>query len=164
MPYTLWSKGRLLGHTDFGFIANTDEHKMGWFHPTEVGEQILQVMTEPGRVISGYRKGGDIAQIEADLAAAGDRIEALELELRSPEGKVLETKDIGVNDTERLLALAAECEEESELEFLDDPDLRDEIDASVAHDLEILRFDDIEEDTEDEGEQEWPRYQILAFF
>ncbi len=161
MPYTLWSKGRLLGHTDLGFIANTETTKMGWFHPTEIGERIMGVMTEPSRVILGYSKEMGKEALATDLAAAGDRIEALELELRSPEGNALAVKDIGINDTERLMALASDClDEEEETDFTA---TLDEIEADVLHDLEILRFDDGDADEPWEEPEPFPRYQILVF-
>src|SRR5205823_2050636 len=116
MPYTLWSNGRLLGHTDLEFIANTEVTKMGWFHPTEIGEQVLEIVTEPSRVMTNYRETTDREALLADLAAASNRVEALDLQLRSPEGAVMDTKDIGINDTQRLLALAAESMAEMEEE------------------------------------------------
>ena len=156
MPYTLWSKGRLIGQTDLDFIANTAETKMGWFHPTEFGEQVMDVMTEPSRVISGWERGGDVDAIRTDLTAAADRIEGLALELVSPEGQVLPVKDIGFNDTHRLLALAAEYENEFE-----DEEISEELEASIAHDLELLDFDD--DPTPWEALPDLPRYQILVF-
>ncbi len=166
MPYTLWSRGRLVGHTEFEFVANTDEHKMGWFHPTEVGLGILEIMTEPSRVVCSIRHGVDVEGIRVDLDAATDRIAALDLELRSPEGTVLAVEDIGINDTERLMQLARDTEDDQELDDLDELDeLSDELKADIAHDLEILRFDDFEADEDQPWEEtKFPRYQILAFF
>ena len=164
MPYTLWSKGRLVGHTDFGYVASDDHMKMGWFHPTDVGERVMQVMTEPSRLICGFREDMDIEGIRHDLTAATDRIEALELELRAPDGRVLTVKDIGINDTERLLALAAEAEMEDDLDFTT---TLDDLNEEVMHDLEMLRFDDMETlgaDTPWEEDPVHPRYQIMAFF
>jgi hypothetical protein len=159
MPYTLWSKGRLLGHTELDFIANTATAKMGWFHPTEVGEEIIEIITEPSRVVLGYARGVDAEQFRADLTAAGNRVEALELELHDPAGVVLSVEDIGINDTHRLLALAAEHEGEFEDDVIDE-----ELQAAIDHDMEVLRFDDMEDESQPWAEPtEFPRYQILVF-
>ena len=41
MQYTVWSRGRLLGETDLGFIYRENRHRCGWFHPNDLGEQLM---------------------------------------------------------------------------------------------------------------------------
>jgi hypothetical protein len=37
MCYTLWSRGRLLGETDLGFVFRHYGIRVEWFHPTRWG-------------------------------------------------------------------------------------------------------------------------------
>jgi hypothetical protein len=68
---------------------------------------------------------------QADVAAAADAEEALELELRGPNGKVIATESIGIIDTHRLLSLADRELSEDEAAAPLDPEDQAEIDAIV---------------------------------
>jgi hypothetical protein len=59
----------------------------------------------------------------ADLAAAANYQQALELELRRSDGSVVPTERIDINDTEFLRAFGEACEEESDAIPGGEPDL-----------------------------------------
>src|SRR5215213_1844833 len=103
MQYTLWSHGRLLGETDLGYARCLTKHRMGWFHPNDLGERLIPLacgvppalrelvklsrrvapnphaMNSRGRDVETMLK----ASTEfADVAAAEAQMEGLALELR----------------------------------------------------------------------------------
>lgn len=51
MPYTVWSNGVLLGHSDLGFVQCIARQRTGWFHATAEGEPIIEVFNYPRRVL-----------------------------------------------------------------------------------------------------------------
>jgi hypothetical protein len=85
VKYTVTRHGRPIGVTDLGFARYDDSSRAGWFIPNEppAGAAVL------------------------------DWHGQVNLELRYPDGSVVPTEWIGIQDTERLLALAAEEEEEA---------------------------------------------------
>ena len=117
MTYTIWSKGRLVGETELDDVRCIDRHRTGDFHPTEVGETLIPVFTEPrvatmdlGRVVIDTTTPETdtdpiVAAAQTRLSAAVDRLEALALELRSPKGNVIPTAWIDICDTENAIAL-----------------------------------------------------------
>ena len=158
---------------------------MGDLMPTPLGEQLLPVVTGVSRVLieknreeRAQRQAGVRATLDADYAdrrssAYADIMEAtthassLELELRGPDGRVIPTESIGVQDTQFLLSLArdtASLELEDEL----DPELDAELSSTAVEDDELedeIALDEPAElwrDYGDERMQEgtWPRYQI----
>ncbi len=155
MRYTLWSRGRLLGETELGFIFRDLGCRCGWLHPTELGERLMAAATDvPPAMRMRWLIGAD-ATARADLAAALDREQALELQLRGPDGAVIATENIGIIDTHYLLSLAAAGHRD---EVLLDPEQEAEIEA-------LLDFWGGNDDTAgfvtaSEGESEFPRYQI----
>src|SRR4051812_3856264 len=48
MSYTVWSRGRLLGASDLGFIQIYSHMRMGWFLPSAEGEKLMHVLTGTG--------------------------------------------------------------------------------------------------------------------
>jgi hypothetical protein len=153
-PYTLWSRGRLLAETDLGFIYRENRHRCGWLHPTEIGERILPEAAGVAPALRVEFMIGPDENAHADVLAAVDRELALELELRGPDGKRIETEDIGVIDTHYLLSIP-------EHDFTDDepltPEQQAEVDEFVAawkeeHEGEI--------DLAPDEEVEFPRYQL----
>jgi hypothetical protein len=138
VSYSLWSRGRLLGTTELAYVRCMPRLRSGDLSPTDC----------------------------ADLLAAADRLEPLDLELRGPDGEIVPTERIFVRDTERLLALAAEAERED----WDDA----EVDVEFALG-ERLEFDptrpydegdlvapemDLYQELEDLEPREFPRWQI----
>ena len=188
MPYSLWSRGRLLGHTDLGFVRCLHARRTGWLHLTPEGERVIALAVAVPPAIEAYvirarELTGDAEAVHAeldrstegaDLASAFQHHEALELQLRRDDGSIVPTEDIGIVDTHRLLELAAREEERAPHEewsdvgdFLLEPNERDaELEASIEHDLEVLD----EMFGQSDGFREWaigaveetvfPRYQI----
>jgi len=159
MPYTLWSRGRLLGETELEFARYAPLNRGGGFWPTVVGSKLMPVATgvtvasielatksrrlERAGSPEGDRSDDVTAQIHesteyADYLAAMDRLNALELELRDPDGNVVPNEWIDIRDTEFLTNLS---ERDLEAER-DDPELLEDLDAQfqadIAHDLHAL--------------------------
>jgi len=157
MQYTVWSRGRLLGETDLGFIYRENRHRCGWFHPNDLGEQLMPAAVGVAPAMRVEWAIGPDETARADILAAVDREQALELELRGPNGKRIETEDIGIIDTHYLLALADNDRDERDMEELT-AEQQAEIDSMVEEwigerELEGERFWSDED-------VEFPRYQI----
>lgn len=157
MPYTLWSKGRLVGHTDLGFVESTPGVRFGWFHPTETGTPIVELITAPSRVLLRAAQRGDRSSLDTELEIAGASVDALALELRDEDGSVVKTDDVGVIDTEVTLQY-------SELarvrQIADSAAVQELFSTDGVDDFELLEF---EVETEDEELEPLPRYQIIVF-
>ena len=153
-PYTLWSRGRLLGETDLGFIYRENGHRCGWLHPTEIGERILPEAAGIAPAMRIEFMIGPDENAHADVLAAVDREAALELELRGPDGKRIGTEDIRIIDTHYLLSIP-------EHDFTDDeplsPEQEAEIDEWVAE-WKAEHADDLDDSSDEEVE--FPRYQM----
>jgi hypothetical protein len=166
MTYTLWSQGRLLATTDLGWVRCMPRHRAGDLQPTEVGEVLLAVACG---VRPALRLHGHDFDHPAVLTAI-ERSEALRLELRGPDGEVIPTEDLWIQDSEYLLALAREeplpeptdeeLEELAELEEMEVEAWDPENDAALA---ELPDVDEpFERDFDDEAEErEWPRFQVM---
>lgn len=157
MQYTLWSRERLLGTTDFGFIYRPDGFRCGWLHPTVLGERLLPEACGVAPAMRAQFMLGDDPTLRADLRAAIDQEAALALEVRGPDGSVIATEDIGITDTHYLLSIpfndrpedpedALSPEDEAEVEAMVEEILAEEEDHRFADTLE--------------PEVEHPRYQI----
>jgi hypothetical protein len=166
---------------------------MGNFEPTEAGEKLIPRITEVnaawrelGRARRAARElpedredrtvAGDVevrAAIRqtteyADVAAAQSHSDSLELELHGPNGGIVPTEWIGIQDTEQLLRLADELEDDedwlSQMEAEDDPALA----AAIEHDQRIIdewfEFDEHGNprrfEFDEERQSAFPRYQI----
>jgi hypothetical protein len=105
----------------------------------------------------------------ADLAAACDREEALELELRAPDGSLIATEWIAVQDTEFLLSLDdGDFPDDDEYDEWSDCDSNISTTGMSAFDEDDL-FNECERwnedfgvDWTDEPEKPFPRYQIFV--
>lgn len=158
-PYTLWSRGRLLAETDLGFVYRENRFRCGWLHPTELGERILPEAVGVAPALRAEFMMGPDATLNADILAAVDRQEALELELHGPDGCKIETESLGVIDTHYLLALSRHDSPEDRMDEEPlTPEQEAEIEEFVAAwteehegDLDLSR---------DEEEVEFPRYQL----
>ena len=158
MSYTLWSRGRLLGLTDLGFIYRKDGFRCGWLHPNELGDRLMPAATAVAaamRAMHTMPQSGLDPTAEADVVAATDRQEALELELRGPNGIVIATESIGIIDTHYLLSLAERELSDDEAVDLLDAEEQAEIDATVAEWL-----DDLGPEEPWRQPEEFPQYQI----
>jgi hypothetical protein len=155
MPYTLWSRGRLLGETDLGFVYRENSFRCGWLHPNELGERLLPEAAGVAPAMRTEFMIGPDATAHADVLAAVDREEALELELRGPNGQRIETETIGVIDTHYLLSIP-----ENDLTAYEGPtpEEKAEIDEMVE-----AWFAENDQDVRLSAEREnveFPRYQL----
>jgi hypothetical protein len=154
MQYTLWSRNRPLGQTDLGFRYRENRVRCGWLHPTDLGYRLLPIATAVAPALRVEWAIGPDETARADILAAADRADALELELRAPNGARIETEDIGIIDTHYLESLA-DCAEASD-------DEREELAAADLEEIESI----VEECCADEDEAwseetvAFPRYQI----
>lgn len=185
MRYSLWSRDRLLGESDLDYdTGGLPGFRMGELTPTPLGDQLLPVVTNVTRVLLEARRARRRAEREgngasdpssdermttewADLQEAAAHAEGLELQLRAPDGTVVPTEHIGVQDCEYLAAVGEEAVNEELEDF--DP----EVEAAVAHDLALIEEWDQEREPEglwaqyDGGrppveERPFPRYQIMV--
>lgn len=137
MPYTLWSRGRLLGESELDFAYRRNGWRCGWFQPADGAGPLIEIATGVSPAMSAMHHDAQDRTTQADVAAAIDRCEALELELRGPDGAVVPCDDICIRDSEYLLTLADSIDDDAWYESLDD-DARAELDASVEHDIAII--------------------------
>lgn len=152
--YTVWSRGRLLGETDLGFIYSENGCRTGWFHPNELGDRLMPAATGVAPALRTMYMIGPDANIGADVQSASDHEEALALELRGPGGAPIETEDIAIVDTHYLLSIPEDDTGE-------DLELTAEQQAEVDAMLEDWKADrDVMDDLESDDETEMPRYQI----
>ena len=121
MPYTLWSRGILVGATDFSLGERNSRHLAGVFQPAESGMMLLPALTAMAPALFDLKtmmKREHITENDADedpdrvmdvfeqspegrrLMAAAKEIERLEL--RAPNGRVLELESILVSDLTEL--------------------------------------------------------------
>lgn len=119
MPYTLWSRGRLLGESDLGFVQVFEHVKFGWFTPSPLGEKLISVLTgvspaalRVGKMLrnsvreamrgeaqaDGYPADVRRTTAYADLVSIEDELSAMQLEVRDPAGRVIDAEDIHVDD------------------------------------------------------------------
>jgi hypothetical protein len=104
MRYTLWSLGRLIGHTDLDIHTISPNLRQGFIEPTEEGRPLLRDATGVMRVLADdhRRKGARNANPHVDdldrFTAACDRREALNLELRDESGQVYPCEFMRVYD------------------------------------------------------------------
>lgn len=156
-PYTLWSRGRLLGETDLGFIFRHEGHRCGWFHPNALGERLMPFATGVAPALRTAFILGHDPTLEADVLAAVDQDEALELELRGPDGKHIDTESVAIVDTEYLLSLK-DPERDRELAEAElTPEQEAEVEEMVQ---EFLAFREFLPEEPEREEIQWPRYQI----
>ena len=168
MSYTLWSLGRLLGETDFGFLSSEERQRRGWLIPTKEGEPLVEIAAGVSAAMETALTAFDIEEAAADIAAAVDRRDALELELHGPDGEVIPVERLTVRDTVVLMSVAdARFEaDKSWYDSLTDEE-RDEFDASIDCEVERERLfeDDLDFDSVDDEEEPGmvgglPRYEI----
>lgn len=164
MPYSLWSRGQLIAHTDDEFEFR-GEAKCGFLYPTESGAAIVELAASSTRWMDDPTNTRSPAAARAAMNDAEQRFVALELELRGPDGALVQTELIGVNDCDRLSALAEKALEEHDAwyEQISDAE-RASFDEAVEHDRAL-----IEEWFSEDDEPEWrpepaelPRFQLVV--
>lgn len=145
MPYTFWSHGELLGESALDYVRVDPKLRTGDLHVTAKGLTIFDRISQThadGYYAMKRLNAQEICDedeektLRADFAAEDDQYEALALELRAPNGEVIPTEDIYMQDTEYLLAIGAEAEEENRVE---DPALGESLEAEALQLVEELR-------------------------
>jgi hypothetical protein len=131
MRYSLWSHGRLLGHTDLDIPCVTPHFMQGFIDPSPEGSKILPRATGVPRAASaGLVRNLSEAERrgrEAEFRAACSAREELELELRVEDGTVFPCDFVRVYDL-RDNWLDESHDDDEPL----DPETEAEIDAAVA--------------------------------
>lgn len=157
MSYSIWSRGRLIGHTDLGFIYREHGIRVGWYHPNELGEKLMPRATGVAPAMRESREAGRDLLTDPDVASACDHEQALEMELRGPNGEVIETETIAIIDTEYLLSIPDPVEDYDSVESFD-------FHEEPMLDTEKPWEQDPESDEPWREFEELPRYQIQAYF
>lgn len=121
MPYTLWSRGVLVGVTDFALGDTHSRHLAGVFQPAETGMMLLPALTAMAPALFDLHARMKREQLsEEDAETNPDRVlevfehspegqrviasakEVEQLELRAPSGRMLEIESILVSDLEEM--------------------------------------------------------------
>jgi hypothetical protein len=180
VSYTVWSRERLVGESDLGYVRWNARFRSGDFFPTPFGETVIALMmessialTELEKVMREYPTGEmDLNDprwrtANADIEAAENRSEALALELRDANGAVIPTEYVSIRDTYLILQMSEEREalNERHADIFGEEMLDPELEADIEHDLALFESDDFFDDFDSEpwrpdGEPELPRYQI----
>jgi len=156
--YSIVSHGRVLGTTDLGFIYRPDVTRCGWLHPTPLGERLLPMAAGVSPAMRAEYILGPDATLHADVMAAWDQEQALELELRREDGTVIPTSDIGIIDTHYLLSIPDSMDEEED-EYELTPEQEAEIEEIVAE-FRAEAWSRPAVDEDEEEETEFPQYQV----
>ena len=189
MQYTVRSKGRAIGVTDLGFICVDVHHRMGWFHPNELGERLMphvSALHAALRASNGeydesiFALDPQILEAEKPYEEALRRVEALELTLHREDGTRIETESVSISDTELLIALTERDEEIFDEKKFDEDDWRsweelgdDDDPFDLSSEARAMfsspTFDPIEPwqpegDAADDENVELPRFQIYVHF
>src|ERR1041384_7743242 len=96
MRYSLWSHGRLVGHTDLDIHTVTPHLRQGFIEPADGGEAVLRDATGVMRFMAEARRRRGASALASDdscldgFAVACHRREAIDLELRDEAGQVFE--------------------------------------------------------------------------
>jgi hypothetical protein len=103
MRYTLWSRGRLVGHTDLDVHTITSTMRQGFVEPTPEGKVALQDATGVWRAMAEVKRGARArgAKGENDIELLQnpvERRESLNLELRDATGNPFECAFIRITD------------------------------------------------------------------
>jgi hypothetical protein len=153
--YTILSHNRPLGTTDLGFIYRPRGFRSGWLYPTPLGERYLPIAAGVAPAIRTEYLLGPDPTLHADVLAASDQAEGLELELRREDGVSIETSDIAIIDTEYLLSIDWDAEREE-----DDFELTAEQEAEIAEITAEFEQEELVAAAQKEETIEFPRYQV----
>jgi hypothetical protein len=176
VSYKVFSKGRFIGESQLDWIRADKRVVNGDFLPTEIGEQLMPVLTGPSRVALEQARAlslrgaahvltaDEIEAHHADLLEACTHQDSLELELYGPDKRLIPTEWIAIRDCELMLAWSEGVGDDLPLD-IEDPELA----AAIEHDLALLEeefdFDDSVDPVPADNEawrdpQPYPRYQI----
>lgn len=176
MSYKVFSKGRFIGESQLDWIRADKRVVNGDFSPTEIGEQLMPVLTGPSRLALEQARmrslrgaahvlnAEEIASMGADLQEACTHQESLDLELYGPDKRLIPTEWIAIRDCELMLAWSEGVGDDVPLD-VEDPELA----AAIEHDLALLEEEFDFDDSVDPGPADnepwrdprpYPRYQI----
>ena len=134
MPYSLWSRDRLLGHTALDMPCAQDRFRQGFLEPTPLGRRLLVDAT--GVVaICGRRVDRTGAASDAYLAAftrAVERREALNLVLCDDAGETFDCDFIRIYD----LFDTSPARRDADARYGDGADDSDDIDSDLLTEIE----------------------------
>ena len=175
MHYSLWSRGRLLGHTDLDIHTVTPTMRQGFIEPTAEGRPLLDEATGVWRAMADRKRaqrarGGDETAEDHDLVMASqNRRETLNLELHDEHGAVVECEFMRIYDLFDMDAGVvdemSDTEEEEQAEFevylssLSSEDGAKALKRRAATDAEVEEFFDDLREKRDEQElfgSSWP--------
>lgn len=131
MPYTLWSRGRLIGQSELAYARSLPGLRAGDFEPSPLAETLMPIIIGVGPALKALHQAADVvwearersgrrrrrrgwpdevrqSTEYADAMSISDELRSLALELHDPTDMVIATEDIWLQDTHRLLALARE--------------------------------------------------------
>jgi hypothetical protein len=168
MPYTLWSRGRLLGHTELDITCVQDHVRMGFIDPTPDGKRLLPDATGVPAAAHALARAARRAAHKreatlteyADFVAACDRREALGLELRDEAGAPFRCEWIQINDTDD----HSSADDDDDL--YDDEPLDPELEAAIEHNPESIEsfFDGEDYDRVSSWEPPDERWDTTKYF
>lgn len=150
--YTLWSHGQLLGESALDYVRVIPKLRTGDLEVTEKGLVLVERLsqTREDSYLSARRAVEQDAEapfeesertLFADLAALNDQYEALELELRGPNGTVIPTESISIADTEHLQRIGMERDREDEPPTENSTDVSLDPDILAALEDQLAEFD-----------------------
>jgi hypothetical protein len=156
--YSIFSHGRSLGTTDLGFIYRPGDFRCGWLHATSLGERYLPIAAGVAPALRAEYMLGPDPTLRADVIAANDQADGLDLELRREDGVLIETSDIGIIDTEYLLSIASAAEQEDR-----NWELSAEDEAEIAELMAEFEEKERVASALPAEPTEWPRYQVQVY-
>jgi hypothetical protein len=188
LQFIISSRGRPIGTTELGFQRFLGGTRSGWFHPNALGETLMPDIALLLPAMRAYvcrdvrdETGQSIVQpsfrsssLFADIAEAFQRMAGMELTLHHADGTLIPTAQIGIQDSEQLLALATWDDLYPEADpALDDAERDESIEMMLVDDLELPLggWEPSHDDEEDDFDLEelvkacveraaFPRYQV----
>ena len=182
VEYTICSRGRPIGTSDLGFVRIDGSSRSGWFHPNAFGESVMPTVAlvypamraficqdvRDDKAQSTVQPDFRTSAMFADLAEAYHRVGRLELTLHWPDGTLIPTSMLGIQDCEELLKFSIWRESyrveealfEAESWYDLEPGLQE---SSSEWDESDDELEDLEIDVPwapDEDVPEFPRYQV----
>ena len=144
LTYSLWSRGRLLGHSDlrWGIGTAMPGCRYGFLEYLEGAESLLDIAAAVEKAQLAVDDSPNDKTAAADLTAARDRAMALELELRGPDGRVLETSAIEIRES----SYVVDCDDQA----FDDTELVDELCEELDPDDDFFEHETAEQRFEPE--------------
>jgi hypothetical protein len=120
VEYTICSRGQPIGTSDLDFLRIDGTNRSGWFHPNAFGESLMPTVALAHPAVRAFicqdvkdENGQSVIQPDsrhstafADLAEAYHRVAELDLTLHLPDGTLVPTTMLGIQDTEHLRKFA----------------------------------------------------------